>query len=162
MSAEKFPRTANKTPLGPVNIAAERLRRSPWLRQTVPWVSQTDSGEACPRGKTHGCDMSRGTGINSGALRSGFPKTMQAIHWVTAPLLLGTYATAWMVGTTASSAGTDRPVMVHRSFRVGILLLTALRMVCRQHTGILSLLRDKPLALRRAAGGLSNGGRRQP
>jgi cytochrome b561 len=92
--------------------------------------------------------MSRGTEISSGAPRAGFASTMQAIHWGTAALLLGAYPAAWMVGTTAGSAGTDWLIMVHRSFGVAILLLTGIRLVFRQFTSVPSLPADVPVVLR--------------
>jgi cytochrome b561 len=89
--------------------------------------------------------------MSTGAQRPGFARAMQAMHWATAALLVGAYPAAWMIGTIASGAETAWLVMLHRSFGVAILLLTGLRLVCRQHMGVPPLPADVPATLRRAA-----------
>jgi cytochrome b561 len=77
-----------------------------------------------------------------------YTNTLQAIHWGTAALLLGSYPAAWMIDSAGSGAETAWLLMVHRSCGVTLLLLTALRLCFRQRTRIPPLPIDVPMLLR--------------
>jgi cytochrome b561 len=78
---------------------------------------------------------------------SGFTGPMRAMHWITVVLVLGTYSAAWMIDADSSSAEADWLVMLHRSFGVMILLITALRLALRQYTVVPKLPPDLPAVL---------------
>jgi cytochrome b561 len=80
-----------------------------------------------------------------------YPRAMQAIHWTTVALLVCAYVAAWMIDGASSRDQAAWLVMLHRSFGVTILLITATRLVIRRRTRIPPLPADLPAVQRIAA-----------
>ena len=59
-----------------------------------------------------------------------YPAPLRALHWLSAGLLLGPYATIWAIGY-ASDTGADVLAMLHRSLGLTILALTLVRLGVR-------------------------------
>ena len=83
--------------------------------------------------------------------RAGHTAAMRAMHWVSASLLVGSYATAWTVSFTTSSAGATRLIALHRTIGLAIFTLTAARLVLRQRTDMPQLPAGTPRWQRIAA-----------
>ena len=84
-------------------------------------------------------------------LRAGHSAAMRAMHWASALLLVGSYATSWMVAFATSNAGATRLIVLHRSLGLTIFTLTAFRFVWRQRTMLPNLPADTPPLQRIAA-----------
>ena len=82
---------------------------------------------------------------------AGYSVGMRALHWATAALLVGSYASAWTVSLASSNAGATQLVLLHRTCGVIILVMTAKRFVWRQRTGTPHLPADVPILQRMAA-----------
>jgi cytochrome b561 len=80
-----------------------------------------------------------------------YTAAMRSMHWSTVSLLIGSYSTAWAVEAASSSAEKAGLVLLHRSFGVTILILTAIRLTWRQRTQVPKLPADVPTAQRIAA-----------
>ncbi len=76
---------------------------------------------------------------------------MQAMHWTTVALMIGTCLAAWLIAATASREQAARLAMLHRSLGVTPMLFTMLRLANRQRTGLPPLPFDLPLAQRGSA-----------
>lgn len=81
----------------------------------------------------------------------GHTAAMRTMHWASASLLAGSYATAWTVSLATSSGGATRLVGFHRSLGLLILALTATRLLWRQRTRMPDLPGDVPHLQRLAA-----------
>jgi len=101
----------------------------------------------CPECSRHD-PSARRTKMSASVLTPRYTNTLQAMHWGTAALLLGSYPAAWMIDSAGSGAETAWLLMVHRSCGVTILLLTALRLRFRQRTWIPPIPIDVPILLR--------------
>ncbi len=73
------------------------------------------------------------------------------MHWVSASLLIGSYTTAWTVSFATSNVGTTRLILLHRSFGLVILTVTAIRVLWRQRTRMPGLPAGVPELQRIAA-----------
>lgn len=80
----------------------------------------------------------------------GYPGAMQAMHWATVALLVGAYVAIWSVKDGSSEAATAWLAMLHRSFGLAILGLTAFRFAWRQRMPVPPLPADM-LRLQRIA-----------
>jgi cytochrome b561 len=85
------------------------------------------------------------------AERVRYTAPMRAVHWATALLLIGSYATAWTISGTTTNEDLQRLSLMHRSFGVEILGLTAVRFVVRRRSRVLPLPEDVPGLQRFAA-----------
>ena len=81
---------------------------------------------------------------------TGYSAAMRTLHWATAALLIGSYVSTWVISGAMSSAEITRLVMLHRSFSLAILTLTAIRLLWRWRTSVPPPPVDMP-ALQRAA-----------
>jgi len=81
----------------------------------------------------------------------GYAGAMQAMHWATVALLIGAYVAVWSIKDGASDATTAGLAMLHRSFGLTILGLTAFRFAWRQRTPVPQLPADVPRFQRIAA-----------
>jgi cytochrome b561 len=86
--------------------------------------------------------------MSAGVQLPRFPPTMQAMHWTTAALLLGSYPAAWMINSAGGSVETAWLLMIHRSCGLTVLLLTGMRLAFRQRSPIRPLPADVPAYLR--------------
>ena len=88
----------------------------------------------------------------------GYTRAMQIMHWVTVALLFGAYLLAWAAGNAETGVEAAWLVMLHRSFGLTILALTAIRFAWRQRSRVPPLPADVPaiqqLAARASAMGL--------
>lgn len=73
--------------------------------------------------------MKPGAPVAEGGVRA-YPVPLRALHWLSAGLLIGPYATIWAIGY-ASDAGADVLAMLHRSIGMTILALTLVRLGVR-------------------------------
>jgi cytochrome b561 len=80
-----------------------------------------------------------------------YTAAMRALHWGTAALLVGSFTSIWAVSGATSGAAAARLVLLHRSFGVVILVLTAIRLCWRQRTQVPALPADLPPWQRLAA-----------
>jgi cytochrome b561 len=87
----------------------------------------------------------------AGGESSGYNRVMRAMHWATTVLLLASFLAVWRIDNAANHAEAAWLVMVHRSFGVAILLLTAARLAYRQRSHIPSLPAAMPATQRLAA-----------
>lgn len=83
--------------------------------------------------------------------RTGHTAAMRTMHWASASLLIGSYATAWTVSLATSNAATMQLIRLHRAFGVLILAVTVIRFVWRRRTRMPELPADLPLPQRVAA-----------
>jgi cytochrome b561 len=83
--------------------------------------------------------------------RVGYTVTMRTVHWTSAMLLIGSYATAWTISSASTSVEIAELTRIHRSFGLIILTLTAIRLVWRQRERIPQLPPDIPRWQRLAA-----------
>lgn len=81
----------------------------------------------------------------------GYAGPMQAMHWATVALLIGAYVAVWSIKDGSSDATTAWLAMLHRSFGLTILGLTAFRFAWRQRTPVPPLPADVPRLQRIAA-----------
>ena len=81
----------------------------------------------------------------------GYAGAMQAMHWATAALLIGAYAAVWSIKDGSSEATAAWLAMLHRSFGLVTLGLTAFRFAWRQRTPVPPLPADVPRLQRIAA-----------
>ena len=84
-------------------------------------------------------------------LRVRHTAAIRTMHWVSASLLVGSYATAWTVSFATSNASAARLILLHRSFGVVIFTVTAIRFAWRQRTRMPDLPTDVPKLQRKAA-----------
>ena len=83
----------------------------------------------------------------------GYTAAMRTMHWASASLLIGSYASAWAISSATSSDGVSRLMLLHRSFGLAILTLTAIRFCWRQRAALPELPPDVPPLQRLAAKG---------
>ena len=76
---------------------------------------------------------------------------MQLLHWLTLPVLAGTYALAWSVDGAASHDAAKLLIMLHRSFGFTVGAITAARLLFRQVVSVPKLPSDVPALQRLAA-----------
>ncbi len=83
--------------------------------------------------------------------RVGHTAAMRTMHWVSASLVVGSYATAWTVALATSTGGAAWLVLLHRSFGAVILTVTATRLIWRQRSRVPEPPADVPRLQRAAA-----------
>lgn len=83
--------------------------------------------------------------------RPAYSRTMRALHWYTAALLLGPYLTILAIDHVAGEADAVWLAMLHRSFGLVILAVTVARLAVRQRSAVPALPPGIPAAQRLAA-----------
>lgn len=76
---------------------------------------------------------------------------MRVMHCVNTTLVAGSCASAWTVSFATSNAGAAGLILLHRSFGVAILTVTAIRFAWRRRTRMPELSADVPKLQRLAA-----------